>query len=273
MSNIYFKNGFQRSFGTYPLKGEDLKSALRHALDIGYRAIDTAQSYLNESDSGEAVRDAKIPRDELCITTKVKPDNFAPDRFLLSVEESLKRLRLDFVDVLLLHWPPLGGDIRPSLELLQKAKDRGFARHIGVSNYTSKMMRLAGQTIEGPIAVNQVEFHPLLDQSKLMDAASDTGIPLSSYCSIARGAIFKYDLFARLGETYGKEAGQIALRWILQKGVSINTMSTNPAHIRKNFEIMDFTLSDADMARIDVLAATNLRLVTKEMTPYAPEWD
>ncbi|MCO5091683.1 aldo/keto reductase [Bosea sp. (in: a-proteobacteria)] len=273
MSSIYFRKSFQRSFGTYPLKGEALKDALRHALAAGYRAIDTAQSYENEAEVGQVIAESGIPRDDFCITTKVRAANFGPDEFLPSVETSLRALGLSFVDVLLLHWPPIGGEVRPSLEWLQKAKERGYARHIGVSNYTIGMMKIAKDHIEGPIVTNQVEFHPLLDQGKLLSAASELAIPLASYCSVARGAIFKHDLFAQLGEAYGKEAGQIALRWILQKGVSINTMSTKPDHIRHNFEIMDFTLSSVDMARIDALTATNLRLTTRDRTPFAPDWD
>ncbi|MCO5089476.1 aldo/keto reductase [Bosea sp. (in: a-proteobacteria)] len=273
MCGIYFRKSFQRSFGTYPLKGEELKQALGHALAVGYRAIDTAQSYQNEAEVGRAIAESGIPRDELCITTKVRPSNFGPNEFLPSVEKSLTELGLPFVDVLLLHWPPIGGDVRPSLEWLQKAKERGYTKHIGISNYTVSMMKIAKDHIDGPIVTNQVEFHPLLDQGKLLSAASELNIPLSSYCSMARGAIFKHELFAQLGEDYGKEAGQIALRWILQKGVSINTMSTKPDHIRRNFDVMDFTLSSVDMARIDGLTATNLRINTQDITPFAPRWD
>jgi len=273
MSGIYFTRSFQRSFGTYPLTGDELTSVLRDAFSIGYRAIDTAQSYHNEADVGRAVAEASIPREELCITSKVKPANFDRELFIPSVERSLTALGTEYLDVLLLHWPPKDGDVRPSLELLQRAKDLGLTRNIGVSNYTSKMMKLAKETIDGPIVTNQVEFHPLLDQSKLLVAAYALDIPLSSYCSVARGSIFKYDLFSKLSHTYGKDAGQIALRWILQKGVPINTMSTNPAHMRKNFDVMDFTLSSIDMARIDTLTAVNLRINTKDVTPFAPDWD
>jgi 2,5-diketo-D-gluconate reductase B len=273
MSGIYFRKSFERSFGTFPLKGEELKTVLREALSIGYRAIDTAQSYGNEADVGQAITESGIPRDELCITTKVRPANFDRDLFMPSVERSLTTLGTGYIDVLLLHWPPLGGDVRPSLELLQQAKDRDLTRNIGVSNYTVKMMKAANEILDGPIATNQVEFHPLIDQSKLLAAALELGIPLSSYCSVARGAIFKHDIFARLAEDYGKDPGQIALRWILQKGVPINTMSTKPAHMRRNFDIMDFTLSSIDMARIDALNSLNLRINTKSNTPFAPDWD
>ena len=165
------------------------------------------------------------------------------------------------------------GDIEPSLKLLEKARARGLTRHIGVSNYTVKMMREARAMIEAPIVTNQVEFHPLLNQDKLLAAAIETGIPLASYCSVARGKVFEYPLFAEIGETYGKSAAQVVLRWILQKGVSINTMSTKRKNIQDNFNVMDFTLSNIDMARIDALTAHNYRIVGKDLVPFAPDFD
>jgi 2,5-diketo-D-gluconate reductase B len=186
----------------------------------------------------------------------------------------LKALRISQVDILLLHWPTPGGDIRQSLELLQQAHDRGLAAHIGISNYTAAMMAFAKTVVSAPLVTNQVEFHPLLDQTKLLCSATETGIPLSSYSSVARGAVFKVPLFAEIGAGYGKSAGQVALRWILQKGVAVNTMSTNPANIQANYEIMDFTLSSIDMDRIDALAAATMyRIVGKALVPYAPDFD
>lgn len=271
--NIYFQRGFERSFGTFPLKGAELAAALRNALEVGYRSIDTAQMYENEADVGLALQSTGVPRSELCITTKVHPDNFSSEKFLPSVEESLKKLKVEQVDVLLLHWPALGGDVVPSLRLLEQALKMGFTRYIGVSNYTAAMMRLARQTIATPLVTNQVEFHPLLDQSILLKAAEETGIPLSSYCSVARGEVFKFPLFTEIGQGYGKTAAQVVLRWILQKGVPINTMSTKRSNIEANFEVMDFTLSNIDIARIDALACTGYRVVSADLVPWAPSWD
>jgi len=271
--NIYFQKTHQRSFGTYPLKGDELTSALRQAVEVGYRAIDTAQMYGNEADVGVALRSIEVPRAELCITTKVHPDNFTEHKFIPSVRESLKKLELEQVDVLLLHWPPINGDVVPSLKLLEKAAKLGLTRYIGVSNYTAAMMRTAQESIQTTLITNQVEFHPLLDQSALLVAATKTGIPLSSFCSVARGEVFKYPLFGEIGKTYGKTAAQIVLRWILQKGVPINTMSTKAANIAANFEVMDFTLASVDMDRIDELGATHYRIIDKNLVPWAPVWD
>ena len=272
MTSIYFQRSFQRSFGTYPLRGDVLGHALRDAAEVGYRAFDTAQMYGNEADVGATLADIGLPRDALCITTKVHHDHYG-DRFLPSVEASLKALRLDVVDVLLLHWPPVDGRIAEPLTSLAEARRRGLARHIGVSNFTAAMMREAGRHVDGPLATNQVEFHPLLDQSVLLAAAIETGIPLSSYCSVARGAVFEQPLFAEIGAGLGKTAGQVVLRWILQKGVSINTMSTKRDNIAANFDVMGFTLSNIDMARIDSLTQLNHRVVTADSVPWAPSWD
>lgn len=271
--NIYFQKTHQRSFGTYPLKGDELTSALRHATKVGYRAIDTAQMYENEADVGVALRSLDIPRSELCVTTKVHPDNYTEHKFIPSVRASLKKLKLDHVDVLLLHWPPADGNVGPSLRRLEKAAKLGLAKFIGVSNYTSVMMLTAQAAIKTKLVTNQVEFHPLLDQRALLFAAGQTGIPLSSYCSVARGEIFKYPLFAEIGSAYGKTPAQVALRWILQKGVSINTMSTKPDNISANFDLMDFTLSHVHMDRIDELRRTNYRIVDRSIVPWAPIWD
>lgn len=273
MSSIYYRQTYQRAFGTYPLQGAALADALTAAVRAGYRAIDTAQMYGNEADIGAVLPDLPVPREDLLITTKVHPDNFTAERFLPSVEASLAALRLPFVDVLLLHWPPIGGDVTPSLRLLQQAHDRGLARHIGISNYTAAMMRTARQVVSAPIAVNQVEFHPLLNQDILLAAATETGIPLSSYCSVARGAVFRHPIFAEIAASYDRTAGQVVLRWILQKGVAITTMSSNPANIVANFDVMDFTLSSIDMARIEAVTKTNQRIVARGNVPWAPEWD
>ena len=273
MTSIYFRKTYQRTFGTFPLKGESAREAVRTAVSVGYRSFDTAQSYGNEADIGETLAESGVAREDLCITTKVKPDNFPSDRFIASVEQSLRNLGVDFVDVLLLHWPPLDADILPSFTLLQQARDRGLARHVGVSNYTVSMMRKAAATANGPIACNQVEFHPLIAQSVLLAAAVETGIPLSSHCSVARGAVFGIPLMQELARAYDVTVAQITLRWILQKGVSVNAMSTKPDHIMHNFQTMHFTLSSIDMARIDALNAVNTRLITRDVAPFAPVWD
>lgn len=269
----YFSGVFQRGFGTWPLKGAVLEAAVEAALEIGYRAFDTAQMYQNEQDLGAALARIGARRDEICLTTKAHPDNVTPDKFLDSVRVSLDALRVERVDVLLLHWPPPDGDVAAAARRLESALAAGLTRAIGVSNFTAAMMRSAAGAIETPLVANQVEFHPLIDQTKLLTAAAETGIPLVAYCSLARGAIERQPLFAELSADYRRTPAQIALRWILQKGVAITTMSTKPENIRANFDVLNFTLSSVDMARIDALGATGLRIVGKDAVPWAPNWD
>lgn len=273
MSTVYFRNTFERAMGTFPLKGAACRAAVETALEIGYRAFDTAQMYANEEEVGDALAGSGLPRESLLVTTKVHPDHYTPEDFLPSVERSLKALKLDAIDVLLLHWPPTGGDVAPSLRLLSEARAKGLTRHVGVSNYTVAMLRKAKGIIEDPIVTNQVEFHPLLNQDALLKGSAELGVPLASYCSIARGAIFERPDFAEIGETYGKTAAQVCLRWILQKGVSINAMSTKAENLQANFAVMDFTLSHVDMARIDALTHENRRIVTSNVVPWTPDWD
>ena len=274
--SVFFTQNYQRSFGTFPLQGDEVKTAVRTAVEVGYRAFDTAQWYGNEAALGELIPSLGVDRESLLITTKVHPENLGADKFMSSVEQSLRDLKLDVVDVLLLHWPPKDNSVAPHLELLQEAHRKGYAKHIGVSNYTTRQMREAVKCLDIPLATNQVEFHPLLDQRRLLAASGETGISLSSYCSVARGEIFKYPLFEEIGRPLGKTAGQVALRWILQQGVALNTISTKRANVQANYNIMDFILSSVDMARIQKLTATNFRISSAdlpELAPLAPTWD
>ncbi len=270
---VYFERNFQRAYGTWPLKDQVLEDALNCAIKTGYRAIDTAQLYQNEVETGRCIANSGIARDEFLITTKVMPANFDDKLFMPSVEQSLNNLQLDKIDVLLLHWPPGDGNIEPTVKLLNQALDLGYTRHIGVSNYTSAMMKQALKITNHQLVTNQVEFHPLLNQNILLDAAEDTGIPLASYCSVARGEVFKHSIFDQLAVKHSRTAGQIVLRWIMQQGVSVNTMSTTPENIKANYNITDFALSSDDMQKINQLTTHNHRIVNKSLVPWAPDWD
>ncbi len=273
MSCIHFTGGFERGFGTWPLQGDACRSAVATALEVGYRAIDTAQMYGNERDVGAALKASGVARDEVLVTTKVHPENYGQHAFLPSVRRSLDALGLERVDVLLLHWPPADGAIDRPLLQLAEARARGLAAHIGVSNFTSAMLARAVSLIDDPLVTNQVEFHAGLDQSRLLAGATAAGVPLSAYCAVARGAVARNPLLAEIGEACGRSAVQVALRWILQKGVAVNTMSTRRANMEANFDIMDFTLSHVDMARIDAGTSPQGRIVTTGLVPWAPEWD
>ncbi len=270
---MYFQSGNERAFGTYPLKGAELEAALETALDVGYRAIDTAQMYANEPDIGQVLARTTIARDSLCITSKVPTSNFSENAFIPSVEQSLKDLQISALDVLLVHWPPGDEDVRPSLDWLQQAEQLGLSKHIGISNYTSKQMRIAKDHSGIPLVTNQVEFHPLLDQSTLLDTSKETNIPLASYCSVARGKVFEYPVFNELANKHNVTAAQVVLRWAIQHGVSVNAMSTKRENLIANFDVLSFELTPDEMQKINALRSTHYRIVDKALVPWAPTWD
>ena len=271
--SFYFKNNFERSFGTWPLKGQVLEQSMLDALKVGYKSFDTAQMYGNEEDIGEIFNKHNINRKQLCITTKVTEKNFSSRLFIQSVEKSLKDLKTDYVDVLLVHWPDKYGDNDEALENLQKSYDKGLAKNIGISNYTISMMKDALKKLSVKPVTNQIEFHPLLDISKIKKFSDEVELPLSAYCSIARGKVFKDKTLIDIGKSFGKSAGQIALKWILQQGVSLNTMSTKFKNINENFDIMDFNLSETNMNKINQCMITGYRVVDENLKPSAPQWD
>ena len=273
MNSIYQQKNYNQIFGTVPLKGDVLIQSLNYAMEAGCRAIDTAQMYQNESDVGTFLQQTSIPREDLCITTKVHPHNFDEDKFIPSVKDSLQKLGLDSVDCLLVHWP-FGDDNTKPLERLQQAHDLGLTKHIGVSNYTITMLEHAQQVLESPIACNQVEFHPLIDQSKLLQAANDMGILLTAYCPVARGKALQQDIIQDIAGEVGKASGQVILKWILQKGVAFQAMSQNPVNIKNNYDLDDFTLSAEQMQRIDTLGALNQRVSGEFKLAWdTPDWD
>jgi 2,5-diketo-D-gluconate reductase B len=189
------------------------------------------------------------------------------------VEQSLRDLQTDRVDVLLLHWPDQHGDNGAALDQLQKAHDLGYAAHIGISNYTISMMEDAISRLSTRPAANQVEFHPFLDTQKLLDAANRLALPLTAYCAVARGKMATSPLLDDIGAAHGKTGTQAGLRWTLQKGVAINAMSTKADNLQRNFDLLDFQLNDDEMARIDTLMADGYRIVNSSLMPTAPAWD
>lgn len=271
--SVYFSNHVPVCMGTFPLQGQTLMTAAEQAVDLGYRGFDTAQMYENEAALGTALARSGCPRDALFITTKVLPAHLGADKFIPSVEASLKALQTDYVDVLLLHWPTPSGDNREALELLQTAANKGYARSVGVSNYTIAMMEEAVDVLDHHPVCNQVEFHPYLNQSKLLAAATRLGITLSAYCPLAKGQIFSDPVISEIAARYNRSEAQIILRWIIQNGVSANPMSTKPDNLKANLNILDFALSAPDMAAIDSLGTKGMRIVDKNRMPIAPDWD
>ncbi|MEM7565693.1 MAG: aldo/keto reductase [Pseudomonadota bacterium] len=262
-------------FGTWRLAGEEARRMVREAIGIGYRHIDTAVVYGNEAEVGagiaEAIADGVVERDELFITTKVWPDSFQPDAMRASAEASLKRLGLDHVDLLLLHWPSPDVPVRTSVPALCAQQKAGLTRHIGVSNFNTSLLAEALLVADRPLVTNQVEYHPLMTQRAVLAALDAAGMAMTAYCPIARGAVNGQSSLERIGAGYGKSAIQISLRWLTQKGVIAIPKTATPAHARSNLDIFDITLTDAEMDEIDAIGRPDGRTVT--LDGYAPVWD
>jgi len=199
------------------------------------------------------------------------PDRFTDDTFMPSVERSLDDLGLDRVDLLLVHWPPPGLSVEATVDYLVAAHERGLTAEIGVSNYNVPMLETAVAHAPVPIVTNQVEFHLLLDQSRLLAAAGKLGVRLTAYCPLARGEVLGNPVVREIADRVGRTPAQVALRWILQQGVTVISMSTKRANMMANLEIAQFELDPADMAAITAQTPTAMRLV--DLPELAPDWD
>jgi 2,5-diketo-D-gluconate reductase B len=254
-------------FGTWQLSGSSCYEAVRHALDLGHRHVDTAQMYGNEEEVGAALRDSDVERDEVFLTTKIPPRNLDADAVRSSHEGSLRRLGVDHVDLLLIHWPSRDVPLGETLTAMAELADRGLARHLGVSNFTPRLVEEALE--HAPILTNQVEYHPYLDQSHLVDQCRELDLVLTAYSPLAKGRVVDDPTLTAIGAGHGKSAAQVAIRWLLDKDrVVVIPRSSSAEHRRANRDVLDFTLSDGEVERVDALARGE-RLIDP---PFAPDW-
>ena len=258
--------------GTWELRGRACVRVVEQALRRGYRHVDTAELYDNEGEVGEGLRACGIKREEVFVTTKVWPSHFAPRDLERSAQASLERLQLSQVDLFLLHWPNPQIPLRDTLGALCKVKRMGLARHIGVSNFTVALIEQAVELSGEPIVCNQIEMHPLLDQSKVVAACRARGIALVAYSPIARGGVKDNPALARIGKRHGKTAAQVSLRFLVQQGIAVIPRTSRSERLAENFAIFDFELSPAEMAEIGRLASREGRLVDFSYSG-SPNWD
>lgn len=265
--------GFQLpriGFGTSGLHGGSCRDMVAFALDAGYRHIDTAQAYGNEADVGAGIRQSKVDRAQVFLTTKIWMEDTGYRDAKRTTAESLKRLGTDYVDLLLLHWPNDRIPMVDSLTALAELRAEGKARHIGVSNFTLRHLKEAVETHGADLFCNQVEYHVMLPQDGLLAYMRPRSTALVAYSPLGRGRIPGNETLARIGRQYGKSASQVALRWLtLQEGVAMIPKAGSRAHCSANLEIFDFTLSRDDCAAIAKLA-TGRRIVDPG---WAPDWD
>jgi diketogulonate reductase-like aldo/keto reductase len=240
-------------FGTYQIRngGSCLRATL-HALQVGYRHIDTAAFYGNEEDVGRAVRESGIAREQIFVTTKLWNSDQGYASALKAFDRSLNRLGLDYIDLYLIHWPEPGRRA-DSWRALQEIRRRGHCRSIGVSNYTIAHLREVLRDAESAPVTNQVEFSPFLYQRELLDFCSAHGITLTAYCPLTHGDKLRHRVLVEIGSKHGKTGAQVLLRWALQHGVVAIPKSSRPERIAENAALYDFALDAADMAQLDRL--------------------
>jgi 2,5-diketo-D-gluconate reductase B len=254
--------------GTMTLKEAVCVEAVKTALQIGYRHIDTAQNYGNEREVGEGIRASGVKRDDVFLTTKIYWNRL--NDFERAVDESLKTLDFPAVDLLLIHWASPQIPVAQSVKTLCSFKRNGVARHVGVANFTTRMLDEAMQAATEPLVTNQIEVHPFLDQTKVIDACRKHGLSVTAYCPLARGKIPNDDTLDRIGAAHGKSSSQVALRYLVQQDIIPIPRTANPDHLAANLAVFDFTLSDEEMAAIGRLKRADGRVVNP---PHAPAWD
>jgi len=237
--------------GTWQMATETAYDSVSAALEVGYRHVDTAQLYGNESGVGRAIADAAVGREEIFLTTKVDPSNRTVGDIVASVEESVDRLGVDAVDLLLIHWPHPLADLDTVMEGLNEARDRGLTEHIGVSNFSADRLARARDLSAAPIFTNQVLFHPWWPQRELLRYCQDNDVLLTAYSPLANGGALGDDVLAEIGAKYAKSTAQVALRWAVQhENVITIPMSTSRAHLADNIDIFDFTLTREEHDRV-----------------------
>jgi 2,5-diketo-D-gluconate reductase B len=255
-------------YGTWQVTGSDATDGVRDALEIGYRHIDTARAYENEAEVGAGIADSGVDRGDIFLTTKIWLDDFEPAKLKAAAEDSLRRLRTDYVDLLLLHWPSANVPMERSLEAMQELREAGRIRHAGVSNFPAGMLGRALAIT--PLLADQVEYHPFLAQDRLLALAQERDLTLTAYSPLAHGKVVGHPELTAIGEQYGKSAGQVALRWLLdQPNVTVLPKASSHERRVENFEVFDFGLSDEDRERIAALP----KEIRTANPSWAPDWE
>ena len=256
--------------GTWDLRGRTCARVVEQALRLGYRHIDTAEMYGNEREIGEGLRASGVKRDHVFITTKVWQDHLAPAEFARSTKESLARLRLSDVDLLLIHWPSPRIPLAETMGALCRMKEAGFARHIGISNFTVPLIEEAMRLSTEPLVTNQIEWHPYLDQSKVVAACRRHGLSVTAYSPIARGRAGNDAQLRLIGMHHRKTAGQVSLRFLIQEGAIVIPRTSKRERLEENMAIFDFELDPAEMDEIRKLSHQGGRVVDWS---GSPNWD
>ncbi len=256
--------------GTYQLRGQKCTSAVLKALNVGYRLIDTAQFYKNEEDIGDALQRTSIPRENLLIASKVWVTNLSPKRVKSSTEKSLKKLKVDYLDIMYIHWPALTYNPKKTIGAFQELLEEGKIRAFAVSNFTPKIIEEALSHNTIPIWGNQVEHHLLLQQKQMREYLAKKNMKMVAYSPLARGNVLSLPIVKELAENYNKSPSQIALAWIISHDVIPIPKASSQSHLVENLEATDLTLAQEDIAQLDAIQVKK-RLFSPPV--LAPKWE
>src|SRR4051812_36590408 len=268
------KNGARfPAFGLGPSQLGDCGEVVAPALKVGYRHIDTAWKYGTEKGVGEGIKASGIPRSDIFLTTKVSHEYLRAADFARSVEESLTHLQVDYVDMLEVHWPTIDNiPLEETMGALAAAKRDGKARHIGVANFNIALVEEAMRLCPEKLDTLQAEYHPYLDQSKVLAACRRWGLVFTAYCPLARGRVFSDPVLGDIAKKKERTVAQIALRWLMQQGnIAAIPRSANPKHMAESLHVFDFELTGDEMARISALKRPDGRIANPK--GRAPAWD
>ncbi len=255
-------------FGTFQLLGDTCRRQVLKALEAGYRHLDTARVYDNEEEVGRALSESGVDRSEIFLTSKVWMDDLEPAKVRQSADKSLRQLKTDYLDLYLIHWPSDRFPMDATLEALRELQSAGKLRHLGVSNFPPAYFERACGL--APIFCNQVEYHPLLGQERLLELAREHGVLLTAYSPLAQGGVMKEPVLAEIGAKHRKNAAQVALRWLIQQdNVAAIPRTGSEQNLRANFEIFDFELDADDLEKIARLPK-NVRVINPA---FAPDWE
>jgi len=243
--------------GTWQNTGPTCTETVRTALDLGYRHVDTAQAYDNEREVGKGIAQSDVDREDIFLTTKLWRSNLRRGDVRSSVEESLEKLGVDAVDLLLIHWPHPRVPVAETLDAMAALREEGLVEHLGVSNFTRAQLADAREAVEAPIVADQVLYHPYKDQSGLREYCREEGMALTAYSPLARGDVLDDPVLSEIGASYDRSAPQVALRWLVQQaGVVAIPKTTSRDHLAANLAVFDFELTDEEMARVDTLTGS-----------------
>ena len=245
MSRSFSKSGLSIpsiGLGTWELRGQECRRVVRKALEVGYRHIDTAAMYENESEVGSGIVDSGVDRKEVFLTTKIDTTTVKNEGIIDAFNQSLSNLKTDYVDLLLIHWPTFSTNLGDMLEIMYGIKESQKTRAIGVSNFNTTLLNECTRLGFEDIYCNQVEYHPFLSQAKLLEVMQDLEIIPVAYCPICRGDVARHEVMIHLAEKYSKTPAQIALRWLYQQHVVSIPKTANSYRLKENIDIFDFEI-------------------------------